>query len=112
MKMFLGLYFGVIVVFAFSAADASAQSGGRGINSREHSQRIRIRNGVQSGDLTRNETARPVREQARIRREEFRFRRFGDGLSDRERLRLQLDLNRASRHIRHQTHDGQDRRRP
>jgi hypothetical protein len=75
----------------------------------EHRQIERIARGVRSGELTRRETARLLAEQAYIRAEEYRFRHTGGGLSPRERLRLQRDLNRASRHIYRQTHDGQTR---
>jgi len=39
---------------------------------------------------------------------EDRFRDSGDGLSPRERVRLQRELNEASRHIYRQKHDRQD----
>ena len=79
------------------------------INRREHRQIHRIAEGVQSGQLTRRETARLLAEQAYIRAEEYRFRHSGNGLSARERLRLQHDLNRASRDIYVQKHDAQHR---
>src|SRR6185295_829866 len=79
------------------------------VDGREHRQRERIRDGVQSGELTRHEAARLRREQAGIRAEERRYRRSGDSLSRRERRDLQRDLNRSSRDIRRQKHDGQDR---
>jgi len=79
------------------------------INRREHRQVHRIAEGVRSGQLTRRETARLLAEQAYIRAEEYRFRHSGNGLSARERLRLQHDLNRASRDIYRQTHDAQHR---
>ena len=52
-------------------------------------------------------TAGLLAEQARIRAEEFRYRHSGGGLSPREYLDLQRDLNRASRHIYRQKHDAQ-----
>lgn len=111
MKTILGISFGVLVCLAAMAADASAQRN-RGINDRQQNQRQRIANGVRSGELTARETRRLVREQAQIRRMEHRFRRSGDGLSDRERARLQRELNQSSRHIRRQSHDRQDYPRP
>ena len=90
-------------LLAVPAAEAAPVDG------REHRQRGRIREGVQSGELTRHEAARLRREQAQIRREERRYRATGDGLSRRERRDLQRDLNHSSRHIRRQKHDGQDR---
>ncbi len=79
------------------------------INRREHRQIQRIAQGARSGQLTVRETARLLAEQAAIRAEEFRFRHSGGGLSPRERLKLERDLNRASRDIYRQKHDGQHR---
>ena len=90
-------------LLAIPAAEASSVDG------REHEQRERIREGVRSGELTRHEAARLRREQTRVRREERRYRASGDGLSRRERRDLQRDLDRSSRNIRRQKHDGQDR---
>ena len=110
MRTILMVSFGVFVCLAFAASDASAQR--RGINDRQGEQRSRIANGVQSGELTRREAGRLVQEQAQIRRMEYRFRHSGDGLSNRERYRLQRELNQASRHIYRQKHDPQDYPRP
>lgn len=84
-----------------------AQAGS--INRREHRQIHRIVNGIRSGELTAREASRLLAEQARIRVEEWRYRRSGGGLSPREYLDLRRDLNRASRHIYRQKHDGQSR---
>ena len=110
MKTVLGIGFGILVCLAFGVSDASAQR--RGINDRQGHQRVRIANGMRSGELTARETARLAREQAQIYRMEHRFRRTGDGLSYRERARLQHELNQASRHIYRQKHDRQDYPRP
>ncbi|HEV8157982.1 MAG: hypothetical protein H0W77_00930 [Acidobacteria bacterium] len=63
---------------------------------------------MKSGELTAKETHRLTREQHQIRRMETRFRHLGDGLSNRERYRLQRELNQSSRHIYKQKHDRQD----
>jgi len=98
-----------VCVFFGLSQDTNAQGrSGRSINQRQHNQAVRIRNGVRSGELTARETGRLVREQVQIRRMEERFRDSGDGLSARERVRLQRELNQASRHIYRQKHDGQD----
>lgn len=111
MKTILGISFGILVCFAALATDASAQ-GNRGINNRQQNQRQRIANGVRSGELTYRETSRLAREQVQVRRMEYRFRRSGDGLSSRERARLQHEMNQASWHIYRQKHDRQDYPRP
>lgn len=101
------------LVFMLSADSAAQQSPRRGsINSRQQNQRQRIRQGVRSGELTARETGRLVAEQVHINRMEDRFRTSGDGLSNRERVRLQRELNQSSRHIRRQKHDEQDRQPP
>ena len=111
MKTILAVSFGILVCLAVLTSDAAAQRRGS-INDRQQNQRSRIGNGIRSGELTARETARLAREQVHLRVMEHRFRRSGDGLSDRERLRLQRELNQSSRHIYRQKHDRQDYPRP
>jgi len=108
MKTILGFSFGILLMVVFSSMDTSAQTERRGINNRQQNQRERIVNGVRSGELTYRETSRLAREQAQVRRMENRFRHSGDGLSNRERVRLQHEMNQSSRHIYRQKHDRQD----
>jgi hypothetical protein len=77
------------------------------INQRQHREQVRIRQGVRSGELTRAELRRLETQQARIRVDERLARR--KGLTDRERERLQRELERASRSIHRQKNDRQDR---
>jgi len=100
---------GALLFTAASTADAR-EWGSRApnINRREANQKHRIQQGVRSGELTRRESARLVREQAHIRAMERRARSDGE-VTARERARLQHELNQASRHIYRQKHDGQDR---
>jgi len=100
---------GALLFTAAPAAEAR-ERGSRtpNINRREANQKHRIQQGVRSGELTRLETRRLVKEQAQIRRMERRFRADGE-ITARERARLQHELNQASRHIYRQKHDGQDR---
>lgn len=100
------LFWGVLVV-AGALAVPAAEAGT--INAREHRQRVRIREGVRSGELTAREATRLRAEQAAVRAEERFYRRTGGGLSPWERRDLQRDLNRTSRDIRWQKHDGQAR---
>jgi len=86
----------------------AAATRGEGVDQRQHSQQARIHQGVQSGQLTRNEAHRLQGEQRHIRREERAYRADGH-LSRGERADLRQDLNRSSRHITAQTHDGQRR---
>jgi len=82
-----------------------------GVNARERHQQQRIRQGVRSGELTRVEAARLERQQAQIRLDEALARRSGGDFTARERARIQRELDRSSRNIYRQKHDGQDRNR-
>lgn len=94
-------------LFVLGASDVS-MAGGRGINARQHREQHRIVRGIRNGELTRPEARRLEAGLWGIRRAE---RRAGsDGyLSPGERARLHHRLNRESRAIYRQTHDGQDR---
>jgi hypothetical protein len=90
------------------ACTSPAFAGGPGrINAREHRQVVRIQEGVRDGSVTRAEQRRLVTEQRAIRAEERVYRR--GGLTPWERRDLQRDLNRASRDIYRQKHDGRIR---
>ena len=77
------------------------------IDGREHREQVRIHEGIRSGELTRAEARRLEAEQARIRVDE-RFARQ-NGLTAKERERLQKELQHASKVIYKQKHDNQDR---
>ena len=83
-------------------------AGTPGLDAREHNQAQRIRQGIASGELTRPETRRLVRGEARLHRHEARAK--ADGVvTARERARLQHEANVESRRIYRQKHDAQDR---
>jgi hypothetical protein len=84
-------------------------NGRRHINNRQQHQQQRIRQGVRSGELTRREAARLQAQEARIRVNEAYARRSGGEFTQRERFRIQRQLNHASRNIYRQKHDRQDR---
>jgi hypothetical protein len=78
------------------------------LDQREHNQAQRIRQGVRSGELTRPETRRLVRGEARLHRNEAIAK--SDGIvTARERARLQHEANVESERIYRQKHDAQDR---
>lgn len=118
MRKLTGLIFASLMIMCGLAIDSSAQSRKpwsgvnesrpRNINQRQQRQQKRVISGIKSGELTARETYRLQREQYQIRRLESRFRRSGDGLSQRERARLRREQNQASRHIYRQKHDRQD----
>jgi hypothetical protein len=83
-------------------------AGTPGLDHREHNQAQRIRQGVASGELTRPETRRLVRGEARLHRNEALAK--SDGVvTARERARLQQEANVESQRIYRQKHDAQDR---
>jgi len=98
----------VAAVFVLGAS-AVSMAGPRGINSREYREQRRINQGIRSGELTRREAERLEAGLARIRIDERYARLSGGGISPRERARLERELNRESRAIYRQKHDGQDR---
>ncbi|HSB09488.1 MAG TPA: hypothetical protein VLM38_08225 [Blastocatellia bacterium] len=94
-------------VFILGASVVS-MAGPRRINRRQYQEQRRIGQGIRSGELTRREAARLEAGLARIRIHERFARRDGD-ITPRERARLNHELNRESRAIYRQKHDGQDR---
>jgi hypothetical protein len=71
-------------------------------------QRDRLQQGVESGDLTRQEARKLRRQQQDLNEERRDFAE--DGLTDRERRVLRRDFDEQSDRIYRQRHDGQDRR--
>lgn len=94
----------VVGLAAMGAGEARAS-----VNGREHVQRERIAAGYRSGELTNREAARLSARQARIRAEEWRYRHNDGHIGPWERADLNRDLNRASRNVYRQRHDGQIR---
>ena len=114
MKKQLGMVLAAVVFLIGLSVVTNAQENRRShnINAREARQQLRIDQGIASGQLTYGETRRLEREQERIERTEDRYRDSGGGLSFRERVRLERDLNRASRDIYREKHDRETRWRP
>lgn len=79
-----------------------------GINDRQRNQRNRIRQGIQSGELTRNEVKMLGKQQLRINRHETKAKSDGT-LAPKERIHLNKMLNKSSRQIYRQKHDNQTR---
>ena len=97
-----------VSLFVLGASGAS-MAGTPRINKREHNEQQRINQGIRSGELTRREADRLEAGMARIRTNERFARMSGGGINPRERVRLNRELNRESRAIYRQKHDGQDR---
>ena len=79
-----------------------------GVNARQQHQDQRIKQGVRSGELTKHE-AKGLREDRRdIKQLEMAYKADGT-LSGAERKDLHQELNKNSKNIYQQKHDGQDR---
>ena len=78
------------------------------VDTRQQTQQTRIREGVASGEVTHRESKRLRAEQRHIRRAEQRAKADGK-VSRHERARLHRKQRAASRDIRLQKHDRQDR---
>src|SRR5215813_10861516 len=100
------LLFLVAIGVSLAPTSVWAQSPNPSINRIERRDQARIRQGIRSGELTRQEARRLEAEQARIRVNE-RFDQADGKLSSREHRQLQKELHRASRDIYRQKHDGQ-----
>lgn len=78
------------------------------LDQREQNQAQRIRQGAQSGELTRREAAGLVQGQVQLRRMEHRAKADGE-VTLRERARLQQKANVESRQIYRKKHNGRTR---
>jgi len=93
-----------VATFFVSLAESATAQTTPGVDNRQHRQSERIYDGVQNGSLTFKETGQLMRGQARIRRQEHRFKR--DGVVTRgERVRMHRNLNRQSRRIYRKKHN-------
>jgi len=100
----------VIGGVSLATAEANARDYyNQGVNQRQQNQQQRIYAGVRSGALTRSEVARIQAKQSRLAYIEAQMRRSGNGLSSRERAKLQREQNQLSREIRKQMRDNQHR---
>lgn len=86
------------VFFFIMGMSAQAQSDTPKADKRQDIQKERIREGVQSGELTRRETRKLAKEQRHIRRVERRAEADGK-ITARERAKLDRKQDRASRKI-------------
>ena len=100
------LMFVTAVMIAVSLAGAAAaQPGTQGLDRRELRQRVRIHQGVASGELTPLEALHLRMGERHIRRMELRCRADGR-VGPRERGRLQCALDRQSARIWRLKHNG------
>ncbi len=79
-----------------------------GVNHRQHHQKNRIKQGVRSGELTKDEVAGLRTDQKEIRQEERAYKSDGK-LTREERKDIHQDLNQASKEIYQEKHDADKR---
>ena len=91
-------------LFAASSVFAATPN----LDKREHRQKTRIVNGVESGELTATETKRLVRGQRQLHRM-ARLAKADGVVTAGERARLHHKANKESRKIYRQKHDEQER---
>jgi hypothetical protein len=101
------LFIAVIALIA-STGIIKAQVATKSTSVRQVEQQERIKQGVQSKELTRHETARLEREQRRIQIEKKVAKADGT-VTPKEKRFLKRQQNRASKDIYRQKHDGQER---
>lgn len=78
------------------------------VDQRQRNQRHRIQQGVASGELTRREAAASRQDQRQVKRTERRAK--ADGVvTEGEKARIYHKQNKASRQLRRNKHDRQDR---
>ena len=112
MKKVLNLALALAVVtggLGVLTSQPAEAKGLRHVDQREYKQQKRIYAGMKNGELTRKEAKRLENKEHKLAKQEFRFRRSGNGLNKREATRLQHEQNRLSKNIYHQKHDGQNR---
>ena len=98
-----------IVASLLVAGSVLAQTSTPAVDARQDNQKARIRQGVQSGELTRPEAAKLRAEQRAIQAEK-KIAKADGVVTAAERRKLRHDQNRASTDIAKQKHDAQHRK--
>lgn len=99
---------GILIALIFGITLSVQAQKSPKVKARQEVQQKRIKQGVASGELTRMETKQLVREQRVIARTKRKMKADGK-LTKRERLALDRMQDKASRDIRRQKNDVQDR---
>jgi hypothetical protein len=100
--------FVVALMILALAGPVLAQTPSAGVDQREHRQQDRIKEGVRSGELTKQEAKQLAGEQKAIRAKERAMKSDGV-LTQQERRELQRDLDRSSQHIENKKKNAQTR---
>lgn len=101
--------FAMTSMFALALSAGVGIAAGPGAAGRQANQQKRINHGLRNGSLTKGETLRLERNASRIHRSVKRDRADQGVFTPRERMKAQKQLNRQSRTIYRQKHDGQSR---
>jgi DNA repair exonuclease SbcCD nuclease subunit len=104
--------FGILAVTAalsLGSMMAQAQDNTPRVDKRETRQQRRIEQGAKSGELTKKEVNRLERREAKIKADEINAKADGK-VTKAERQKLHKELNRTSKQIYRQKHDGQKRK--
>jgi Skp family chaperone for outer membrane proteins len=97
-----------LILLATFATPVVAGTDDPGVNRRQHRQKDRIKQGVRTGELTRQEAQKLRAEQKAIREKERALKSDGQLTKD-ERKDLHQDLNQSSQHIAEEKHDAEKR---
>jgi TolA-binding protein len=106
-RLFMMAFAATTLAASVVPANAQFAFGGGGVNGTEARLQTRINAGIRSGALTRNEASRLQSKMQQISQLEMRLRNSGNGLSWRERQRLQDKLNDLSNDINRQLSDSE-----
>lgn len=100
----------ILVSFLFLSSGLLAQSNKTpGINKKQKNQIHRIHQGVKSGELTKSETRRLLKQEAKLQKHKKMAK--SDGIvTPRERVKLHNEEKKLSRKIYKQKHDRQKRK--
>lgn len=96
----------VIVLLCMPPSWAERKTHSPKVNRREHHQKNRIRQGVKSGELSKEEAQTLKQEQKNIHSKEKEYKSDGT-LSKEERKELHKELNEASQNIYEEKHDAE-----
>jgi len=105
------MFCGAGMTLGTAFADDQAGTHDPAVKAREHRQQARIRQGVRSGELTKDEAKGLRKEERGIRQEERQFKSDGK-LTPAERAKLHSDLNKTSKDIYQEKHDAEKRPAP
>ena len=104
----LGRMMVVLATLVTLVAPVYAGTDDPGVNKRQHRQKDRIKQGVHSGELTKEEAKSLRGEQKAIREKERAYKSDGNLTKD-ERKELHQELNESSKHIAEEKQDTEKR---